>query len=120
MLKKSITYTDFNGEERTDICRFNLNKAELLELELSTTGGLSEHIQNIMDTKNGGELVKLFKKLILSSYGEVSADGKRFVKSEELSKAFSETPAYEILFMELATDQDAAKTFVEQVLPSVD
>ena len=117
MLKKTITYTDYDGNERTEDFYFNINKAEAAELELSTTGGLSGMIEKISQTQDIPEIIKIFKKLILMAYGEKSPDGKRFVKSEELSKAFSETEAYPELFMELASDPDKAAKFFEGIIP---
>lgn len=118
MLKKSITYTDYNGVERTEDHYFNLSKAEIMEMELSTTGGLTEYIQRIVAAKDSPTIVKIFKELILKAYGEKSPDGKRFIKSDELSTAFSQTEAYSQLFMELATDENKAAAFVNGIVPS--
>lgn len=118
MLKKTITYTDYNGVERTETFRFHLSKAEILEMELTTTGGLAEMIQRIVAAKDTPALVKIFKDLILKAYGELDADGRRFIKSRELSDAFAQTEAYSQLFMELATDTDAAAAFINGIVPS--
>ena len=117
MLKKTITYTDYNDNERTEDFYFNLSKAELTEMELSTAGGLAEMIQRIVSTQDAPKIVKVFKDLVLAAYGEKSADGKRFIKTEELREAFSQTEAYSELFMELATDADAAAAFVNGIVP---
>ena len=117
MLKKTITYVDYNGVERTDDCYFNLSKAEITEMEMSTAGGLAEMIQNIIKAQDAPAIIKIFKDLILKAYGEKSPDGKRFIKSKELATAFSQTEAYSILFMELATDADAAADFVNGIIP---
>lgn len=118
MITKTITYTDYNGTERTEKFHFNLNKAEIMEMEMSETGGLAEKIQKIVDSQDSKEIFKLFKDIILKAYGEKSDDGKRFIKDEKLSNAFSQTEAYSILFMELATDADAAANFVNGIIPS--
>lgn len=117
MLKKTITFVDYNDEERTEDFYFNLTSAELSEMELSTDGGLGEYIKKIVAAKDTPSIIKMFKDLILKSYGEKSADGRRFIKSEELSTAFSQTEAYSQLFMELATDDVAAANFVNGVMP---
>lgn len=117
MLKKTISYTDYNGNERTEDFYFNLTKAEIMEMEMSTTGGLSEMIQNVVKTQDAPSIIKIFKDLILKAYGEKSPDGKRFIKSPELSAAFSQTEAYSQLFMELATDADKAAAFVNGIIP---
>lgn len=118
MLKKTITYTDYNGNERKEDFYFNLSKAEIMEMEMSTTGGLAEMIQKVVATQDAPAIIKIFKDLVLKAYGEKSADGKRFIKNEELATAFSQTEAYSILFMELATDADAAAKFVNGIVPA--
>ena len=120
MLKKTIKYTDFSGNERTEDFYFNLTKAEIMEMEMGTTGGMAEMINKIVASQDAPAIIKIFKELILKAYGEKSADGKRFVKSEEISVAFSQTEAYSQLFMELATDADAAAKFVNGIVPTVD
>lgn len=120
MLKKSITYTDYNGTDRTEDFYFNLSKAEIMEMEMGTSGGLAEMIQKIVAAQDAPAIVKIFKDLVLKAYGEKSADGKRFIKSEELATAFSQTEAYSQLFMELATDADAAAKFVNGIIPAMD
>lgn len=117
MLKKTITYTDYNGNERTEDFYFNLTNAEVMELEMSTSGGLTEMISRIVAAQDAPAIIKIFKDLILKAYGEKSLDGKRFVKSAEISDAFSQTEAYSQLFMELATDADAAANFVNGIVP---
>ena len=118
MLKKTITYIDYNGEERKEDFYFNLNKAEIMEMQMSTTGGLDEMIKRIVDAKDAPAIIKIFKDLILKAYGVKSADGKRFMKSDEISNEFAQTEAYSILFMELATDADAAAKFVNGIVPA--
>lgn len=118
MLKKTITYTDYNDTTRTEDFYFNLTKAELTEMELGVDGGLAEMIRNIVAAKDTPSLIKIFKDLVLRAYGVKSADGKRFIKSEELKTEFSQTEAYSQLFMELATDADAASAFVNGIVPA--
>ena len=118
MLKKTIKYTDYNGVERTEDFWFNLSKAEIMEMELSTTGGLAELIKKIVKEQDAPAIIKIFKDLVLKAYGEKSPDGKRFVKSDEIALAFSQTEAYSNLFMELATDADAAAKFVNGIIPA--
>lgn len=117
MLKKTITYTDYNGVERTEDFYFNLKKSEIMEMEMSTDGGLSEMIKKIVATKDVPSLMSIFKKFILKAYGEKSPDGKRFIKSEELSESFEQTEAYSELFMELATSDKAAAEFINGLIP---
>lgn len=122
MLKKTITYTDYNGTERTEDYFFNLTKTELIEMEASEQGGLAERIQQIVKAQDAGAIIKVFKELILTAYGEKSLDGKRFIKTDEsgrrLADAFAETEAYSVLFMELCTDADASAEFVNGIIPS--
>lgn len=119
MLKRTVTYTDYNGRERTEDFFFNLTRAEISEMELTTDGGLGAYIERIIKAQDQAEIVKIFKRLLLESYGEKSEDGRRFVKSKEISDAFSQTEAYSILFMELATDSGKAAEFVNGMLPAL-
>ena len=120
MLKKTITYTDYNDVERTEDFYFNLTKAELMEMEMGAVGGLSGMIEKIVSAKDAPAIIKVFKELVLKAYGEKSADGRRFIKSKEISDAFSQTEAYSQLFMELATDADAASKFVNGIAPNME
>ena len=120
MLKKTITYTDYNGITRTEDFYFNLSKAEIMEMEMGTTGGMVEMINRIVAAQDAPAIIDVFKKMILTAYGEKSADGKRFIKSKEISEAFSQTEAYSQLFMELATDADAASKFVNGIVPAAE
>ena len=120
MLKKTITYTDYNGVERKEDFYFNLTKAEIMELEMSISGGLTEMINRIVAAQDAPAIVKIFKELVLKAYGVKSPDGKRFIKSDELATEFAQTEAYSQLFMELATDADAASAFVNGIVPNVE
>lgn len=123
MLKKNITYTDYNGSTRSEDFYFNLTEAEITEMELSTEGGLTELIKQVVATQDSPTIIKIFKDLILKSYGVKSLDGKRFMKEKpdgsRYADEFKETEAYSILFMELASDADAAATFVNGIIPTV-
>lgn len=117
MLKKTITYEDFNGETASEDFFFHLSKAELVELELSHEGGLSESLQKIVDAEDGKAIVAEFKNIILGSYGQKSPDGKRFVKNATIREEFESSEAYSTLFMELVTNTDAAIEFVNGIIP---
>lgn len=118
MLKKTITYIDYDGNERTEDFYFNLSKAEIMEMELSMPGGMAQTLNKIVAAQDGEKIIKIFKEIILKAYGEKSPDGKRFIKSEELSAAFSQTEAFSQLFVELATNADAAAQFVNGIIPA--
>ena len=118
MITENIKYTDYNGVEREEKFMFNLSKAELMEMEMGTTGGLAEKIQKVVESQDAPSIIKIFKELILKSYGKKSDDGKRFIKSEALSEEFAQTEAYSQLFMKLATDAEAAANFVKGIVPS--
>lgn len=117
MLKKTITYEDYNGVERTEDFYFNLSKAELIEMELGVDGGYAEMIQRVVDAKDTPTIISIFKKLLLKSYGKKSDDGRRFIKSPEISKEFEQSPAYSDMFMELSTDSAKAADFVNGLIP---
>ena len=118
MLKKTVTYVDYNGVERTEDFYFNLSKAEVAEMELSVEGGFSKMLEEIVKSNDNVRIVELFKQMVLKSYGEKSADGRRFVKSPEISEAFAQTEAYSEIFMELALNEEAAAAFVNGIMPA--
>ena len=118
MLKKTVTYVDYNGVERTEDFYFNLSKAEVTEMELSVEGGFSKMLEEIVKSNDNARIIELFKEMVLKAYGEKSADGRRFIKSKELSEAFSQTEAYSGIFMELAMDEKAAAAFVNGIMPA--
>ena len=118
MLKKTVTYVDYNGVERTEDFYFNLSKAEVAEMELWVEGGFSKMLDEIVKSNDNARILELFKEMVLKAYGEKSADGRRFVKSKELAEAFSQTEAYSEIFMELAMDEKAAAAFVNGIMPA--
>ena len=111
MVKKQIKYIDFDGNEREDTFYFNLTKAEILEME-ANYNGLDRMLEQISDEKNMSVVLSVFKDLIGRAYGEKSDDGRRFIKSAEMSASFAATEAYSELLMELCTNADAASAFV--------
>lgn len=119
MIKKTAVYTDFNGNERTEDCYFHFSEPEILELETSTEGGFfTKTVNDIINAKDGLKLSILMKDLMLKAYGIKTPDGKRFIKSEEISKEFSQTQAFSTLFMELITNEQSAADFVNVLVPS--
>nr|DAF90674.1 MAG TPA: hypothetical protein [Siphoviridae sp. ctDS752] len=122
MLRKEITYTDFNGVERTEPFYFNFSKAELMEMDLTSMGGFENTVKAIIDANDTPSLIKIFKEFVLKAYGEKSPDGKRFMKVNDagvpVARAFSESNAYSELFMELATDDVAAAEFINGIIPA--
>jgi len=118
MLKKTITYTDYNGNERVEDFYFNFTEAELAEMQLTTEGGLVEMVEKIVQAKDQPAIIRLFKELILKAYGVKSDDGRRFIKNETVRDSFAQTEAYSILFMELGTDAEKAAAFVNGIIPA--
>lgn len=118
MVKKTITYIDYDGTERTEDFYFNLSEAEITEMQLSVEGGMRGYIEKIVAAKSQLELVKLFKEILLHSYGKKSLDGRFFVKNEANTAEFLASPAYSKIYMELVTDTDAATKFVNALIPA--
>ena len=122
MIKKTVTYTDYNGVERTENFYFNLSKAEVMEMEMSTEGGMAESIQKVVDAKDAPAIIRVFKDLVLKAYGVKSDDGRRFMKTKpdgtRYADDFKETEAYSQIFMELATYADEAAKFVNGIVPA--
>lgn len=117
MLKKEIKYTNYNDIEVTETFYFNLTKAEVMEMEMTTDGGYHDHLMRIVAANDPKELVKEFKDLVLKAYGEKSADGKHFVKNDSVREAFSQTEAYSDIFIELSQNAEAAAVFVNGIMP---
>lgn len=121
MLKKTITYTDFNGEERTEDFYFNLSKSELTELELGIKDGMSGLIKQIVATEDVSGIAQIFKRIITLSYGERSADGKHFYKTDPegyaLSRNLLSSPVFDHIFMGLFTDALSVANFIKAVMP---
>ena len=117
MLKKTVKYVDYDGTERVEDLYFNLTKAEVMEMELGTTGGMQKMLEKIVAAQDSKQIISVFKDIILRSYGEKSDDGRRFIKTQEITDAFAQTEAYSDLFMELATNADAASDFINGIVP---
>ena len=117
MLKKVITYEDYNGMERTEECYFNLSKSELMEMHLTTGAGLDTNIRNMVNAKDNVEIEKLMKNILVMSYGKKSDDGRLFVKNDAIREEFMASPIYDALYCELFTNPKAAADFVEGILP---
>ena len=116
MIVKTVTYTDFNGDERTESFWFHLSRPELTEMLLGIDNNIETYIKTIIKSKNYYELVKIFKKLLLEAYGEKSEDGRRFIKLPEKTKEFSESEAYSVLFTELAKNEEKASEFINGLI----
>ena len=117
MIRKTIAYIDYNGDEREEDFYFNLSRTELTKMEMETEGGLERMIIRLSQSSDGGEIMNILESIILRSYGIKTPDGKRLMKSKELSEEFKQTPAYDELFTELITDAEAAAKFINNVIP---
>lgn len=119
MLKKTITYTDYDGNERTEDFYFNLSRAEAVEMQANASGGLEDFYRRIVAERDIPKIYAMFKDLVLKSYGQKSLDGKRFIKSPELSEEFSQTEAFSELIMEIMTEPEAATKFANGIVSSI-
>lgn len=117
MLKKTLTFEDYNGETRTEDFYFNLTKAELAEMELRVGGGMEAMINRMINERDSDKLTTMFKDIILSAYGEKSLDGRRFIKNQELRDSFVQTEAYSDLFISLISDQKEVESFIRGIMP---
>lgn len=120
MFKDTVTYTDYDGNERTETLYFNLSRAEVMQMELSIKGGFSSMLERIVKSEDGPEIADQFVKIIKASYGKKSEDGKRFLKSEEITNEFVQSEAYSEFFMKIVSDEDYAAAFVNGIMPKVD
>ena len=119
MLKKTMTYTDFDDNTRTEDFYFNLTKAEVMEMEMGESGGMAKMLEKIVAEKDSKKIIENFRRIILKAYGEKSPDGRRFIKSQEISDAFSQTNAFNDLAVELYTDAEAAAAFMNSIIPQI-
>lgn len=117
MIKKTITYTDYDGNTRTEDFYFALNKAELIEMEIGIDGSMRDRLTRIVNENNPGRIMETFKGILLKAYGKKSDDGKRFIKSQEITEEFVQTEAYSELFMKLVSNADFATEFINGILP---
>ncbi len=118
MTSKTVTYKDWNGMDRTETFYFHFSQAELMEMEISQEGGFSERVKKIAAANKLPDMLKIWKNFVLDAYGIKSDDGRRFMKNEEIRQSFVECPAYSIIFMELATNTEAASNFINTVVPA--
>lgn len=118
MLTKTITYTDYNGNKKTKNFYFNLTKTELAKMELTNKAGMEETIKAMINEDDREKIVNLFESIVLGAVGEKSADGERFEKSEEITNAFKQHPAYDILFMELISNSKSMADFINAIVPA--
>lgn len=118
MIKITKTFTDFNGNERTEDFFFHLTEAEVMKMEMSTKGGLAEMIQSVIASQDAPAIIKIFEDLVSKAYGKKSPDGREFIKNDQIRTSFEQTQAYSDIFMELATDADAAARFVNGIIPA--
>lgn len=118
MYKEDITYTDYNGQERTETLYFNLTKSELARMNMTMAGGMEAYIKSIIASQNGQEIMDLFDMILSKSYGQKSLDGRRFIKSPEIYKEFTETEAFNEFFFKLVTNAEYAGKFVEGIVSS--
>ncbi len=117
MYKKTINYTDFNGNDRKEDFYFNLSKAEILKMNFEQNGGLVNMIDRIINTQDVKALMSIFDDIVTRSYGVKSDDGRRFIKTDELTEAFKQTEAYSELFVELIGTDGAAAEFINGIIP---
>lgn len=120
MLKKTLTYTDFEGNQRTEDFYFNLSKAEVVKMEAGISGGMSGMLRRIVAAQDTKLIMEVFEDIVIKSYGEKSPDGRRFIKSKELSEAFLQTEAYSDLFMSFISDGTSAADFINAIMPKMD
>lgn len=120
MIKKTVSYVDYDGNDRVENFYFNLTQTELTDLSVKHSGGLNDYIQSIIDAKDVKELYSLFKEIIDMSYGKKSEDGRRFMKSQEILDDFKQTLAYDKLVVSLANDEEEAAAFIQGVIPSTE
>lgn len=117
MLKKTITYVDYDGIERTEEHYFNLTESELTKKEMSESGGYTKKLEKMIQAKDAKSFMEVIADVIRMAYGQKSPDGRRFIKNNDIFEEFEQTEAYNKLFMELVSDDEAASDFIVGILP---
>ncbi|WP_300899401.1 hypothetical protein [Turicimonas muris] len=120
MFKDTVTYEDYNGNMRTETLYFNLSRAEVIQMEMSVNGGLGSFLENIVKSEDMPAIVEQFTKIIKMSYGVKSDDGKRFIKSDEISETFVQSEAFSEFFIKIISDENYAAKFVNGIMPKVE
>lgn len=120
MFKDTVTYEDYNGNMRTETLYFNLSRAEVIQMEMSVNGGLGSFLENIVKSEDMPAIVEQFTKIIKMSYGVKSDDGKRFIKSDEISETFVQSEAFSEFFIKIISDENYAAKFVNGIMPNVE
>lgn len=118
MLKKTISYVDYNGVNCTEDLYFNLTQTELMKMESEIPGGLHSYMENVVNTSDPQKMFKLYEMIINRAYGEKSPDGKRFMKSDEISENFMHSAVYDSFYMELLTKDGELEKFIKGILPA--
>jgi len=116
MVKKTIKYVDFNGNENEETLYFNLSKSELTMIELGKKDGMSNFIKEAVESGDNAAIVRTFADIIIQAYGEKSEDGKRFIKNERMKEDFKNSAAYDALFMEIVTEPESANNFIQSLI----
>lgn len=116
MYKETITYNDYNDKERSEDFYFDLSQAELIEMEMTTPGGFTGMLDRAVNAQDYPTLFKAFKDFVYKSYGEKSADGREFMKSDAITARFVQTRAYSNLMTKLCSDSDYAAKFVNAIV----
>ena len=122
MYKKTIVYKDYDGKERTEEHYFNLDEGELMEMYMSVPGGYPAMLQRVVNEQSEPELFKIFKEIVVKSYGEKTGDGKYFLKEDDdgrpLVRKFLQSKAYSALMMEFMTKTQSFTEFANQIIPA--
>ncbi len=120
MITKKIKYVDFNGTEREEEFLFNINKTEMYKFAKSVPGGMQKFLTDMVVAKDVFGMADMFQEIVLLAYGIKSDDGKRFMKSEEISRSFAESNAFEAFMDEILSNDNMAEQFIKDLLPNLD
>lgn len=119
MFKHTVKYVDFDGNNREEDLYFHLSPAEMTQFEYSVKGGMRNLLEKAIKDQDGPTLMQFFVRIVEMAYGRKTNDGRRFEKSREIYDDFAQTNAYNALFMELVTDENFTKKFVDAVFPDM-
>lgn len=115
MFKHSVEYVDFNGSDRKEDLYFHLSLPEVTRLEAEIGMGLEDYIKGLTTNQELNTLLAFLERMLLSSYGQKTSDGKSFIKSQVIREAFEYSQAYAEIFEQVLSNPDLARKFGENV-----
>lgn len=132
MIKRTVTYEDFNGVTHTEDLYFNLTKTEMSKIVLEeakfdpdgnqdeeSMNAFSDRLREIGRSGDGKKIIDMFEWLLKISYGEKSEDGRRFVKNDEVYEDWRYSASYDQFWQDLMLSETGDMVeFINGIIPA--